>query len=70
MTRRLLWSTPWQPERTVAFASIATGRAIGLVGAVNLDGLAGATADGGTWAVHEGTNQIQRMVVARQLLKG
>ena len=57
MTRRLLWSTAWPPERTIAFAGIGTERTIGLVGAGNLAGLAGATTDGGTWAVHDG--QIQ-----------
>src|SRR5262249_4136645 len=30
MTRRLLWSTPWRPERTIAFAAIGTGHVIGL----------------------------------------
>jgi hypothetical protein len=54
MTRRLLWSTPWQPERTIAFADIGTSRAIGLVGAANLSGLTGATAGGGTWGVRDG----------------
>jgi len=49
MTRRLLWSTPWRPERTIAFAAIGTGQVIGLVGAHNLPRLTGATADGGTW---------------------
>lgn len=54
MTRRLLWSTSWQPERTIAFASVGAEHAIGLVGAGNLPGLAGATADGGTWTVRDG----------------
>jgi hypothetical protein len=54
MTRRLLWSTPWRAERTIAFASVAAGPAIGLVGAANLEGLAGATARGGTWVVQAG----------------
>jgi hypothetical protein len=49
MTRRLLWSTHWRPERTIAFAAIGAGPVISLVGAHNLPGLAGATADGGTW---------------------
>jgi len=49
-----MWSTPWQPERTIAFADIGTSRAIGLVGAVNLLGLTGATTDGGTWTVRDG----------------
>jgi hypothetical protein len=57
MTRRLLWSTPWEPGRTLAFAALGTRRAIGLVGAHNLQGLAGATADGGTWAVCDGSIQ-------------
>ena len=57
MTRRLLWSTPWQPGRTLAFAALGTRRAIGLVGAHNLQGLAGATADGGTWTVCNGSIQ-------------
>jgi len=57
MTRRLLWSTPWQPARTIAFASLGTGHAIGLVGACNLAGLAGATAEGGSWAISHGRLQ-------------
>jgi hypothetical protein len=51
MTRRLLWSTPWQPGRTIALADAGRPEAIGLVGAHNLAGLTGATADGRTWAV-------------------
>jgi hypothetical protein len=58
MTRRLLWSTPWQPGRTLAFAALGTQRAIGLVGAHNLQGLAGATADGGTWTVCNGSIRV------------
>jgi hypothetical protein len=58
MTRRLLWSTSWQPGRTLAFAALGTQRAIGLVGAHNLQGLAGATADGGTWTVRNGSIQV------------
>jgi len=54
MTRRLLWSTPWEPGRTIAFAALGTERAVGLVGADNLSGLTGATAHGGTWAVRDG----------------
>jgi hypothetical protein len=54
MTRRLLWSTPWEPGRTIAFAALGTERAIGLVGADNLSGLSGATAHGGTGAVRDG----------------
>ena len=39
MTRRLLWSTTWRPERTIAFAAIGTRHVTGLVGAHNLTGL-------------------------------
>jgi hypothetical protein len=60
MTRRLLWSTPWRPERTIAFAAIGRGHVIGLVGAHNLPGLTGATADGGTWQVSAG--RLRRVV--------
>ena len=58
MTRRLLWSTAWQPGRTIAFAALGTQCAIGLVGAHNLHGLAGVTADGGTWTVCNGTIRL------------
>lgn len=54
LTRRLLWSTPWQPGRTIAFAALGTPRAIGLVGPINLPGLTGASADGGTWMIRDG----------------
>jgi len=66
MTRRLLWSTPWRPERTLAFAAIGTGRVIGLVGAHNLPGLTGPTADGGTWQVRHGTLQVTSHHGARE----
>jgi hypothetical protein len=58
VTRRLLWSTPWQPGRTLAFAALGTQRAISLVGAHNLQGLTGATADGGTWTVCNGNLRL------------
>jgi len=54
MTRRLLWSTPWRPERTLGFAAIGTRAVINLVGAHNLPGLTGPTAGGGTWQIHDG----------------
>ena len=60
MTRRLLWSTPWRPERTIGFAAIGTAHVIGLVGAHNLPGLTGATADGSTWQVSHGILQMTR----------
>jgi hypothetical protein len=60
MTRRLLWSTSWRPERTIAFAAIGAESVVGLVGAQALPGLAGATADGSTWQVCRGILQITR----------
>jgi hypothetical protein len=57
MTRRLLWSTSWEPGRTLAFAGLGTEHAIELVGADNLQGLAGSTADGSTWTVRDGSIQ-------------
>ena len=58
MTRRLLWSTPWRPERTIAFAAIGTRHVTGLVGAYNLPGLSGATADGGSWQISHGIVRV------------
>jgi len=58
MTRRLLWSTTWRPERTIAFAAIGTRHVTGLVGAHNLPGLSGATADGGTWQISHGIVRV------------
>ncbi|MFB6876017.1 hypothetical protein [Streptomyces sp. NPDC056323] len=53
MTRRLLWSTPWRPERTLATAAIGDPRTLALVGLINLNGLAGTTAHGTTWRVED-----------------
>jgi hypothetical protein len=64
MTRRLLWSTTWRPERTVCLAAIGTGPVTGLVGAHNLSGLTGATADGGIWRVSHGMLQVVPGAVA------
>jgi hypothetical protein len=54
MSRRLLWPTPWQPGRTLAFAALGTRAAVDLVGAHNLQGLAGATA----WKLCNGNIRI------------
>ena len=51
MTRRLLWSTSWRPDRTLATAAIGTAHALRLVGPQHVEGLAGAAADGTTWSV-------------------
>jgi len=70
MTRRLLWSTPWQPGRSLAFAALGTQQAIELVGAHNLQGLAGATADGATWTVCGGSVQVARSLEGGMTLTG
>ncbi|WP_344240761.1 hypothetical protein [Kribbella hippodromi] len=41
MTRRLLWSTPWEPGRTLVSAQLADPRVLDLVGLHNLKGIAG-----------------------------
>ena len=66
MTRRLLSSTPWQPGRTLAFAALGTQRAIDLVGAHNLQGLTGATADGGSWTVCNGNIRVARRLPSQR----
>ncbi|MGW5332610.1 hypothetical protein [Streptomyces bauhiniae] len=60
MTRRLLWSTPWSPERTLATAAIGDPRTLALVGLVNLNGLAGATAHGTAWRVEDDALRCER----------
>ncbi|AUH44658.1 hypothetical protein CXR04_01695 [Streptomyces sp. CMB-StM0423] len=57
MTRRLLWSTSWRPERTLATAAVGDPRTLALVGLINLNGLVGATAHGTTWLVDDDTFQ-------------
>jgi hypothetical protein len=51
MTRRLLWSTGWDPARTLATADIGTTDSLQLVGLHHLDGLTGAAGDGTNWTV-------------------
>ncbi|MGK5671862.1 hypothetical protein ACSNOB_03315 [Micromonospora sp. URMC 106] len=51
LARRLLTSTPWEPSRTYAFGSLCDPRLPALAGPGVLDGLRGASADGGTWEV-------------------
>jgi hypothetical protein len=49
----------WLRQATrFAAADLGTQSAIGLVGAHNLQGLAGATSDGGTWTVCSGSIQV------------
>ncbi|MEV7010787.1 hypothetical protein [Streptosporangium sp. NPDC051022] len=66
MTRRLLWSTPWSPARTLATAGIGDPGALALVGLADLDGLAGADADGTSWLVaHDRLVRLTRPEVRR-----
>ncbi|MGW7531028.1 hypothetical protein [Amycolatopsis sp. NPDC054798] len=68
MTRRLLWSTRWTPERTLATAGIGDPRTLALVGLVHLDGLAGATAAGDSWLVaRESLTRVERRARAAEL---
>ncbi|MEU0335981.1 hypothetical protein [Streptomyces sp. NPDC006193] len=57
MTRRLLWSTPWSPERTLATAAIGDPRTLALVGLTHLNGLAGTTDHGTSWLVEDDSLQ-------------
>ncbi|MFD0279870.1 hypothetical protein ACFVHB_39085 [Kitasatospora sp. NPDC127111] len=51
MGRRLRHSTDWDPARTFGFASTGTVTAVELAGATTLQGMRGATSDGGTWEI-------------------
>ncbi|WP_274536959.1 hypothetical protein [Kitasatospora sp. CB01950] len=54
LARRLARSTPWRPERTFGFASLAEPAATALAGPGVLDGVRGAGPDGGTWRIDHG----------------
>lgn len=51
---RLRHSTAWEPSRTYAFGSLCDPRVPALAGPGVLDGLRGASADGGWWEVRDG----------------
>lgn len=51
LARRLRHSTDWDPARTYAFAVLGDPRLPALAGEGTLDGLRGATAEGGSWEV-------------------
>lgn len=51
MIRRLIWSTNWAAASTIGFASSAALTMHHLAGIHYLDGLTGATANGGTWRI-------------------
>jgi hypothetical protein len=54
MGRRLRCSTDWDPERTIAFSSLADIQLIELAGPDVFKGLRGAMPDGGTWRIGGG----------------
>ncbi|MFI2028241.1 Ada metal-binding domain-containing protein [Streptomyces buecherae] len=54
MARRLRQSTSWSAGRTFALASLGTPETVALAGAEILEGLRGASADGGHWEVRRG----------------
>jgi hypothetical protein len=51
---RLRHSTDWDPERTIAFSSLADIRLIEMAGPDIFKGLRGALPDGGTWRIANG----------------
>jgi hypothetical protein len=51
LARRLRDGGGWDPARTVAFASVRDPAVVARAGHRTLDGLHGATRDGGTWCV-------------------
>ncbi|MFB7945943.1 hypothetical protein ACFC6L_13585 [Kitasatospora phosalacinea] len=54
LSRRLRHSTDWRPDRTFAFAPLGNPAVVELAGPDTLDGLRGASADGGSWYVDSG----------------
>jgi len=54
MGRRLRHSTGWDPERTIAFSSLADIRLIEMAGPDVFEGLRGALPDSGTWRIGGG----------------
>ncbi|MFE4971338.1 hypothetical protein ACFRAR_04380 [Kitasatospora sp. NPDC056651] len=54
LARRLAHSTPWRPDRTFGFASLAEPAATALAGDGVLDGVRGASPDGSTWRIEHG----------------
>lgn len=51
LVRRLRRSCGWDPGRTFGFASLAAPHMVEFVGADALDGMRGASTDGGTWEI-------------------
>ncbi|BAJ31627.1 MULTISPECIES: hypothetical protein [Kitasatospora] len=57
--RRLAPGTPWRPDRTLGFAPPAEPVAVALAGDGVLDGVRGASADGGTWRIEHGRTDFR-----------
>ena len=53
MTRRLAWSTPWQPARTLALGSSTVHETVRLAGARVLEGMCGAHPGGVLWQIRD-----------------
>jgi hypothetical protein len=51
MGRRLVYSTSWSPQRTIATAGLATPTLVEAGGIGTFDGLRGAHADGRSWKI-------------------
>ncbi|MFF5212691.1 hypothetical protein [Streptosporangium sp. NPDC000396] len=54
MSRRLRHSTGWDPRRTYGLACVGDVRVVELAGPGTLDGMCGASADGGVWRIGRG----------------
>src|ERR1700743_1643301 len=55
MSARLSESTDWDPARTVAFAGLDSPTTVATAEAGALDGMVGATAEGGLWFIEGST---------------
>jgi hypothetical protein len=64
LARRLAGQPGWAAARTFGFASAATADLIPLAGPGLLDGMTGATPDGGTWRIEDG--QLTRPAAGRR----
>lgn len=53
MTRRLAWSTGWEPRRTLALDSSFMPETMRLAGARTLEGMCGAHPDGALWQIRD-----------------
>lgn len=54
MTRRLLWSTPWESARSLLSPAVSDPAVLDLVGLHNLHGIAGVNSAGDPWRLDDG----------------